>query len=389
MTTPSLPRVDATTASPETLAAYLARSGWTLLDADEHTAMYQRLIDEQDLRAVVPTRTDIIDYADEVQEALRTVAFSERRSVEEVANDVTMPGGADTIAVRLRPALPSGQAPLGLALEAISALRNYVVGAAAGLDMEGSLVLPSRRPARAETYADQVRLSTAPGSFVVQLGLPLTDEEGVQGGSTSPPDKLLEIPETPYGRRVTNRLVAVTRRSVALAQRVSDGDADLKDFGLPERAAANATELSALAAVGGEDHARYDLRFAQSPQGGIAASPSVLRVTPGVQRVLGEAADFLRLAQPRANLRVQGLVVRLTRDGAFGPGQISVLGATDDSGRSRRVRMNLEESAYNAALRAHREGLFVVAVGDLERTGNVQWLRRVSEFAIVPGLSDD
>ncbi len=383
MTTPSLPRVDLKEASPEELAAYLQRSGWTLLDADGRTAMYQRQVEDRDLRAVVPTRSDLTDYVDGVHRALRTVAFAERRSLDEVANDVIMPGGADAIAVRLQPEAPSGQAPLGLALEAISALRTYVVGAAAGLEAEG-LVLPSRRPARAENYADQVRLSTAPGSFVVQLGLPLSDGE-ISPDNPSP-DRLLDVPEVPYGRRVTDRLVAVTRRSLSLAQRVADGDAALKEFGLPERDAANATELSALASIGGEEHARYELRFAQSPLGMETKRPSNLRITPAVQRVFGDASDYLRLAQPRANLRVQGLVVRLTRDGAFGPGQISVLGATDDSGRARRVRMELEESAYAAALRAHREGLAVVAVGDLERTGNVQWLRRVSEFAIVPGL---
>jgi hypothetical protein len=76
-----------------------------------------------------------------------------------------------------------------------------------------------------------------------------------------------------------------------LADQVSAGDRPLRAFGEdPVRPAANATELAALKALGGQDYDLYQLRFTQSPLVGRPVDPVVLRITPGQQRILGEAA---------------------------------------------------------------------------------------------------
>ncbi|MFC7647428.1 hypothetical protein ACFQX6_48110 [Streptosporangium lutulentum] len=154
---------------------YLQGAGWVLDDDDGRTTLWRpRFSDvETNMRVVLPVSQEVRDYAERMNEALRTLAYMEQRLPREIAVDMSF-GGADNVSVRLNPDAPAGEAPLLLAHAAVSALRNYVVASAAALDAN-SLVLPHRRPQRAESYAAQARISTQPGSFILSLALPLVD----------------------------------------------------------------------------------------------------------------------------------------------------------------------------------------------------------------------
>lgn len=315
------------------------------------------------------------------------MSFGERRLPEEIRSDISF-GGADSVAVRLIPDAPSGEAPLTLARQAVTALHDFVVGSAAAIEIH-ELVLPSHRPPWAETYASRVRLSTHAGSFVLSLALPLVVDLGDAAAEDSAAGEqmMFELPPQPFGRRVSARMLSAAQSAQRLADEVNAGIQPLRIFGAdPLRAAANATELAALKALGGPEYGLYQLRFTQSPLADGHGEPVTLRVTPGQQRVLGEAADFLRTRQPRSGVTVQGLVVRLHRSGAFGPGEVVVEGIDDDSGTTRRYRMELPEDDYNDALRAHRSGLQVSVTGDREERGTHLHLRRLTAFTVIPGL---
>jgi hypothetical protein len=142
-------------------------------------------------------------------------------------------------------------------------------------------------------------------------------------------------------------------------------------------------------ALGGPEYGLYQLRFTQSPLAGQPTDPVVLRVTPGQQRILGEAAEFLRTRQPRTGVTVQGLVVRLRRSGAFGPGEVVIEGIDDDSATTRRYRLELTEEDYHDAVRAHWDGLKVSVTGDREERGTHLQLRRLRSFSVIPGLDYD
>jgi hypothetical protein len=376
---------------------YLSGSGWTMIDEDDRTSLWGPLQvtsedpGASDVRLVLPNRAEITDYNERVEHALRALSFVERRVPREIMDDIVL-GGADTVSVRLTPDAPPGEAPLALAHSAIAALRNYVVGAASSLDVK-SLVLPPRRPLRAEAYADEARFSTAPGSFVLNLALPLGSIDG-QEPTTEGEPTLIDLSPLPYGRRVTNRMMDVARRSTALAKRVGDGDERIEAFARLDQSAANATELSALAAIGEglPDRSRYHLRFAHSPlapaAGAVTGDP--VAVTPAEQRVLEDASDFLRTKQPRSGVTVSGLVVRLARTSKFGPGEIVVQGIDDDSRATRRFRMTVGEEDYGSAIRAHEHGLQVLAVGDVELRGSQRHLGNVASFDVAePLYSED
>jgi hypothetical protein len=373
-----------------TVTRYLHGTGWALADEDSRTTLWRFRAEQapdSDLQVVLPVRQEVGDYAERIIAALRAIAYAERRSLEEVAVDMSF-GGADTVAVRLTPDAPSGEAPLSLVHSVVGALHSFVVASAAALEIH-ELVLPPHRPAWAESYANRVQLSTHPGSFVLNLALPLMADSADEGPpSETHSDQVTgDLPPQPFGRRVSNRMLSSARMAQQLAEEVSSGARPLRAFGEdPVHSLVNATELAALKTLGGPEFNVYQLRFAQSPLAGHTSGPVTLRVTPGQQRILGEASDFLRARQPRAGVTVSGFVVRLyRRSGAIGPGQASIEGVDDDSGTKRRYRVELGEGDYNNAVWAHRDGLQVSVTGDRIERGTHLHLRNLTRFSVIPG----
>src|SRR5580693_989992 len=139
---------------------YLSAAGWSLEDQDARTSLWRgsSTRNGEALEIVLPARQEVSDYTDRIEAALRTLAFAEQRLPGEIVSDISF-GGADTVAVRLTPDAPPGEAPLSLAHTAVSALHSFVVGSAAAIEIH-DLVLPSHRPSWAESYATKVRLST-------------------------------------------------------------------------------------------------------------------------------------------------------------------------------------------------------------------------------------
>jgi hypothetical protein len=381
------------------LREYLADSGWVLVDEDARTSMWKpdRSLTEE-LFIVLPLREDVLDYGDRIYEAFRTLSYAEHRSIDEISSDITY-GAADTVSARLFPDAPPGEAPLSLAYSALSSLRSYVIGSGSALDNH-SLVLPTRRPLRAESYVSKVRFATRPGSFILTLALPLLetfDQLPAITSDSSDPGINPEIPESvqqtmftlppqPFGRLITNRMTAVARNAQLLADAVGSGDEPLRAFGRPARETPNATELEALSGLGGAERNPYRLRFAQSPLAPQSRDAVLLQITPGQQRIMADAAEFLRTKQPRSDVTVEGAVVRLSRDHNYGPGVVVVEGVADDSGTARRFYLELVDRDYKEAIRAHELGLRVVARGDIDTRGSYKWLRPARSFAIIPGL---
>jgi hypothetical protein len=385
--------------SLQALTEYLTGSGWALVDEDARTSMWRpSRAPKEDLFVVLPVREDFTDYGELVYEALRAVAYLERRSIEEISSDIRY-GAADTVSARLMPDAPPGEAPLSLAYSAMSALRSYVIGSGSALDNH-SLVLPTRRPLRAESYVSRVRFATRPGSFILTLALPLVDTFNDLPPASGPSDELeteaeapgqvqepmFQMPPQPFGRRITNRMAAVARNAQLLADVVSSGDQPLRVFGMPGPEVPNATELEALSGLGGTERNAYRLRFAQSPLALRSGDATVVQVTPGQQRIMAEAAVYLRTEQPRNDVTVEGIVVRLSRGSSQGPGVVVIEGVADDSGTIRRYYLEVDDREYREAIHAHREGLRVVARGDLDIRGSYKWLRPARSFAIIPGL---
>lgn len=377
------------------LAGYLRATGWAKVTEDDRTSAWRKVSPAgEELIAVLPAREDFKDYGQIVHESLQVLSYLERRTAGEISADLTY-GPSDTLAARLVPDAPPGEAPLSLAYSALAALRSFVIGSGSAIDSR-ALVLPARRPPRAESYVSKVRVAARPGSFVLSLALPLfetfdeaarPDAEAPAGEGQEEPEPVTAVSPEPFGRRIASRMASVAQNARKLADAVKVGNQPVRAFG--EAAAGqvpNATELEALATLGGPEHSPYQLRFAQSPLAAGARDAVVVRVTADQQRIMTEAAEFLRSEQPRVDVTVEGVVVRLSRDHRYGSGVAVIEGIGDDSGAVRRFYLELAERDYEEAIRAHREGLRVVARGDVSTRGSYKWLRPASSFAVIPGL---
>lgn len=363
-----------------TLQTYLTEAGWDEVSTDERGTVWHRRAADRDLTIALPSTVERRDVERDLAEAIATLAFAERRSSRELTSDLHS-GGADTVSVRLVPETPSGTAPLSLAQDAIAALRQLVVASASAL-LNKALVLPNRRPPQAETYAANTRLATSPGSFVLDLTLPLGRDE-----LTDEPDALVPILE-PFGRRVATRMQRTAERALRKASEVTTADAkSLADFANPSLGLGNATELDALAKLGG-DRMPYQLRFTHSALASERRPPRLLTASRADQEILRTAAEYLRNSQPRENATIEGIVVRLFRERVTGPREVTLSAILDDSGVERRCRVSLFEADYALALAAHQQGFRVRVTGDLT-AGTPRRIQAVSSFTLVDDALTD
>ena len=353
LTAPNFPTV-------ERFSRLLRSGGWEHRDDDAFTSLWTKTVDSRDFQIVLPLHDGTPDARTLLAEAVDTLAYSLKRSRTEVIEELAEP--VEQILVHLHPQTPGGQAPVTLLESTVRGLRDVVVGAASAL-FTHTLVLPTRRPTLAEEFANSARVATGPGSFVVAMLLPL---DGLDG--------------EPMGRRVTDLLA----RFATEAHRISIHEgADWEDHLSAGDRRPNATVLGGLARIGGPEHLPYQLRILQSVARASPAAPMTLDFTPEQQAALAAAARYLRIRRPAHGTQVQGLVVRLTREGATGSGEAVVEGVYDDSHSVGRVTVPLAESDYEQAIWAHRLGRHVSMTGDLNTQGNRKYLDAVSGFTIL------
>lgn len=374
----------------QNLTAYLEAAGWAASEVevaeDVHVAAARSVVwtppqpEHADLQVALPSE-GVEDSVRDLYEAARVVAYVEGFTLGGLLDGIAE-GGADTLSVRLLPDERSGVAPLALAQESITALRMLIVGSAAALTND-ALVLPSRRPALVEQYAAEAQVSTRPGSFIWDVALPLTVDADKASAVPVGQGTLMELMPQPFGRRVTNRIATVATNALAMAQRVEEGTASIEQFNQTHLHLGNALELDALARLGEVPGAPYQLRLVQSALVPRTIPTRLLSASPAQRARLSEAAEFLRTTQPQQGITVEGFVVRLFRDSAFGPGDVTIHAVLDDSGRTKACVMHLAEEDYAEAHRAHLEGLIVVAKGDLRTAGTRKSLINVTQFHVV------
>ena len=371
----------------QALRRYLEGAGWQHLDDARGSSVWRVHRADTDLQVALPMDAGVTDYGEVILSALKVVAYVESRSIDEIAADVKY-GGADIVSVRLTPDSPSGEAPLPVAEVAVRALKDLVIGTAAGLEFDRA-ILPQWRP-RATRYLQQVRLSTSPGSFIVSLSLPLYEDVKPATPSTSDQtamDDTVVMEAEPFGRRVSARMRAVAQSAVSLAVKAAE-DSDLTLFESDPMSTGNPKELTALAELGGSRGASYELRFSPSPLvASEAAEPQNIRVEGEQRQLLLKAADLLRALKPKSDITVLGNVVSLTRESLLGPGLVIIKGIERD-GPVHRYRALVSEDQYREAERAHMQWLPVSARGNLAVHGNFLVLESLNWFTVQEPLGD-
>jgi hypothetical protein len=349
---------------------YLRVSGWQPERVGDRRSIWQN---RSGARVFIP-ESDGPDTAGLLALAVREIAQAEQRDLDEISIDLTW-RQFDKLHVRRE--APGSALVLQDALDFHSALSDVIVaGARAASEPKQSY--SGRRPGAVDDYLEQVRMiPSIHGSFVVRALLPLTPPpEQATFDFAGPPSNDV--------RKISTTILRASRIAVETALAVVDG-APLATWeqSVPEGVSANLCD--ALGRLPGPLSQNVDLRIDWTWSEPTEPTPPVA-VAGGLAPVLLAGGDFLRGEPEEHSILVTGLVTKLHRDLATGPGEVTVRGYIDGwDVATRSIRCELDERSYREAIHAHdvgasvrlralvrraQRGLEVIRVEDIEVLSN-------------------
>ena len=346
--------------------AYLSANGWHRADALRRKTADVYLCAEDDREAaIVPASEEYGDYGTRIYQIAEQIGRVEGRSTRAVLVDLSL---AEWDLVRLR--LPTAPADTTVSLAGGAAVleesKKLLLAAACSADRPQRMYRAGRNR-RAAEYLDGVRLGhTEPGSFMINLLAPVAPALGEQGTL---------LPEEPFERRVTRKLVSGLRASRQAMDRVNRGVGAIGEFEsrLCEGVSANLCQsVARLTEAGGG--LEVSVRWAMTrPADEAAGRRAAIAFRPLDVAVLDEAARVLSDRQERTDEEIQGYVSRLARDKADPRGTATIKAFVD--GRLVSVQVVFDSADYSEITRAHEARLSVSLEGDLHREGQRWHLR--------------
>lgn len=361
---------------PRDLSLYLQSKGWERLRQDMRNAEVWIQGKEE---VLLPTERSVGDYSLRMSQLLHSLEQVEQRSQLDIVRDIWYVA-ADVVRVRRSSENHAfGTIPLAdghrLVAEAVE-----MVTAAACTAVAPRRVIPTRHPAEADAYLDQVRLGhTERGSFI------LTIVSRVTPLMTPGVPSLLELMEEPFARRVTRTLwdaVGASNNAVGIAR---EGEsAGVFEATVERGVSANLCEALAgmLEAAGGQADLSLSVVWAASQPLSEWVSGEH-RFLHGDIPILQEAARLLKQSPPLEGIPVTGVVVKLHREKGTDTGDITVSCVIE--GVVRKLSVALSPSDYETAIEAHRDkrGVYfranVAVVGRHYRASEVSGFRMVDE----------
>lgn len=358
--------------TPAALRAYAMAQGWQLVEPyGSHSDVYQL---EGVGEAIIPGTTALSDYARIVSDLIELFAKAEDRDQLSTYRDLSS-ADQDVVRVRAPEAEDDGSVQLETGVELIVHARDLLLAAACS----ASDPRPAYRAGRvkaANDYLERVRMGqTERGSFIVTMLSPVPPTLE----STTQPSFWPSLPEEPFARRVTRRLVDGLEVALKAVEQTNRG-ADFGVFvnGVPQGISANLCEAAANLIVRG-DGLNVTVTWART-----RPTPEKIRrvnFSPSDADVLREAARIFRDREPRPDETLEGFIIKLARDEEATDGNATLRTTMDDQYIS--VRMDLPQLPYEEAVRAH-EGRFVISIrGDLEREGQRWRLRNPRELNVI------
>lgn len=365
-------RAELESLTPEDMERYLRSSGWRRA-GDLHGRATIWALQPDQLEVIVPVSTRFRDYAQRVNEVIRTLAEAESRPEPEIIRSVTA-SYVDRHYIRTFPNAPSGMISAADAADVFLSVRELLIAAAyAEQTNRVDLVLPRRKPRVVEEFPERALVTTGPGSFVIAAHVEL------------PRDDTL-FPAVSFERRTLLRLrqlLVVTRAAAAAADEV----ADLSPFTEDARTGVSTTFCQALARLGGRDRDRpFEMRFAWATAAPTGLPDEPVRFESDQITMLEQAAEDLGRRETTESAEMRGRIQSMHRDDPHQPGWIVVRGQITTGrgqGLRRQVWVPLEPDDYDRALRAHGQGLEVRVAGVLTRTGHRTELRPTEFFRVV------
>lgn len=334
---------------PAAVRTYLVESGlWQPVAEDARRSIFEHVSGD---RVFLPAEVDV-DYRVLLAELARSIARAETRDVAEVWSSLIWQR-FDRLHVRRLTVESSVTFATGLEMH--EALHDLIV-AAARASVEPRAQYRGQRPNTVDEYLDRVRLiPSRSGSFLLRALLPV-----------EPPTASAQLELTgvavasPVMRRSSQMLLSAARAAVDTATSISTGVQQLDTWESAVQSGVSANLCDALARLTGygleAETVELSIDWVWS---GLAESEGPVTVPGGLAPALTLGGIFLRGQPDQQDIRVTGTIIKLHRENQLGAGEVTVKGVVeglDDSGRTRNVRIPLDEATYHEAVVAHDQG---------------------------------
>lgn len=332
----------------------------------------------------VPQSERMRGYVGVLSDAVDVLCDVEGRGRDLILQSLAF-ASSDVQFISSRSSTESGTTPINDGADLYSNLRAWVLSSA--VSVAGSkpyAIQPARKPQRALDFLRHVKLGPSrSGSYIASVIVPVPP---------SIPSETLDLEhpalirrDEPFARRVSLSLQSATETAFGVSNRVIRGQGDFDDFRGAVEIGLSSNFCAALAGLAGEDEFDFSIDFTWSSARPAEKRPPV-EFTRDHVTVLHEAAEMLRETEPQEDVQLVGNVVRLHREGNFGAGEVSILGAVEGDATERACRawLSLADEDYTKATSAHREGNLVTVRGNLQRRGNRTDLTEVRDFEVLP-----
>ncbi|MFD6113298.1 hypothetical protein ACFWG0_24740 [Streptomyces yangpuensis] len=315
---------------------------------------------------------------------LTTLESAEGRSRARISLEISV-SDADVQYIRTDPNTDPGTTPIEDGVRAFESLRQWVLsGAVSASSEQARLVQPARKPTAALDFMRTVRLGpTFEGSYILTVYIPVPPQIGQTEIEVDHPQ--LRRLSQPFQRRVSLKLREATIAAVSAADDVIQRRVGMEAFTERADKGVNANLCEALTGFTSQDAGEASIDFSWALSRPVEPTAPIT-LNRDHASVLREAASELRAAAPEEDVTITGAVVRLHREGAIGPGEISIAGIVEGgtNDRLRRIWLELPETDYSVATRAHESGATVSVTGNLSKRGNRSVLRNPANFSIRP-----
>lgn len=387
--------------NPSAMMRFLNANGWIEVRrvANELAVLAKRDSDRNRHLVWMPFDDQNADYASMVSRVITTVAEAEDKSELQILDDVETVAIGDIIRFRAFNPIDEHEhtLPLKDGIDLLINAKKLATAAAASV-IQKRPVHPRSPTSRVTEFVQNLRLGqTERGSYLVRLISPL-DAPNTDGAESA--NMLPNMPDSePFSRQATLELVRGLHalREAALENSRS-GRFQFQPFLSSVNRGVSANLCEALFPDSGRDSLAITAleisvtwSYAIGRTDNLPSEP--IRFDSTVLPYIKRAAESFRLQNPEY-VSLTGWVNMLERDvSSGGPGIIRLIARVDK--RTRSIRMELEDSDYDRAIQAHRDGSLVSVVGELVvmnnfyyRLNNPKGLHVVDQEGLFDPLDD-
>lgn len=355
------------------LTSYLQTRKWTNKGkwGNRPAVIYTKKHARRHWDILVPTDTDVADYARGMAEALEILATIEDRSQLDIFNDLKVAAFSDVIRLRSingiahKPISLRGKADLledayGMVAAAARAVESPRAAYRGGLSAEVSEYLEGVRllPEYDEGY------SLALCSHVYESAGNKQDSRGNENG-------------VPFARRATAKLAQALERAEAAISESSANDAispfrDAVDYGVSANLCASIANIAQK--VKGVD---IGIQWAADRPANVPNSK--FRFTEDAADILNEVAKFFRVYEPSYGESLR--VIRMDREPDESDGRADLLAWRDS--HLERIKVEFDKTAYARVTQALKEHKEISLNGDIHLVGDGYELRNPRDLSII------